>query len=82
MANTVAHERVSAGLVQLAGLNTDWAGTQQVVRGDKTPIKGLYATGNCCGNRYGIQYHTPTSGNSCGMAITLGYCLGEELANA
>ena len=82
MANTVAHERVSAGLVQLAGLNTDWTGTQQVVRGDKTPIKGLYATGNCCGNRYGIQYHTPTSGNSCGMAITLGYCLGEELANA
>ncbi|MDR1422497.1 MAG: FAD-binding protein [Coriobacteriales bacterium] len=68
------------GLVQLAGLNTN--DDQQVLRADKSSIKGLYATGNCCGNRYAVQYHTPTSGNSCGMAITLGYVLGENLAKA
>jgi hypothetical protein len=66
------------GLVQLAGLNT--TNDFQVVRGDKSPIKGLYAVGNCCGNRYAVQYHTPTSGNSCGAAITHGYVLGEYLA--
>jgi hypothetical protein len=66
------------GLVQLAGLNT--TNDFQVVRADKSPIKGLYATGNCCGNRYAVQYHTPTSGNSCGTAITHGYILGEYLA--
>lgn len=65
----------SGGLVALPGVNTD--GRFNVLRADKTPIKGLYAVGNVCGNRYGIQYHTPTSGNSCGMALTNGYVAAE-----
>lgn len=43
----------------------------------KEPIPGLYAVGNCCGQRYGVQYHTPTSGNSCGSAMTSGYVAAE-----
>lgn len=67
----------SGGLVQLAGVNTD--GRYQVLRADKTPIKGLYAVGNVCGNRYAVQYSTPTSGNSCGMALTNGYIAAEHV---
>ena len=28
-------------------------------------------------SRYGIQYGTPTAGNSCGFALTTGYCAAE-----
>ncbi len=54
----------SNGLCQHAAICTD--GRYQVLTGEKTPIKGLYAAGNNCGQRYGIQYATPTAGNSCG----------------
>lgn len=43
-------------------------------------IPGLYATGNCCGRRFGVQYTTPIAGVSVGMAQTLGRLLGEHLA--
>ena len=66
------------GLVQLAGVNTD--GKFRVLDAAKSPIKGLYAIGNACGNRYAVQYHTPTSGNSCGMALTNGYVAAEYVA--
>ena len=43
-------------------------------------IPGLYATGNCCGRRFGVQYSTPIAGVSVGMAQTLGCILGMHLA--
>ena len=43
-------------------------------------IPGLYATGNCCGRRFGVQYSTPIAGVSVGMAQTLGRELGKYLA--
>lgn len=57
-------------MVTVGGLLTD--GQQRVLDQDYRPIDGLYATGNCCGRRYGTQYSTPISGVSIGMAITLG----------
>lgn len=60
------------------GLLTDE--TQNVLDGNYDPIPGLYATGNCCGRRYGPQYSTPTSGISIGVCITLGREAGKEAA--
>ena len=68
---------VRGGLVQHAGVCTD--GRYNVVRADRTPIAGLYAAGNCCGQRYAIQYHTPTAGNSAGSAMTSGYVAAEHV---
>lgn len=67
----------SNGLCQHAAVCTD--GRYQVLTGEKKPIKGLYAAGNNCGQRYGIQYATPTAGNSCGSALTSGYCAAESV---
>lgn len=53
---------------------------QQVYDPNLREIPGLYATGNCCGRRFGIQYSTPVSGVSIGMAWTLGRELGKWLA--
>ena len=47
---------------------------------DKEPIPGLYATGNCCGRRWGVQYSTPFPGVSIGMAWTLGRLCGMHAA--
>ena len=69
---------VGGGLCQHSGVCTD--GGYRVLRGDKTPIEGLYAIGNTCGQRYAIQYHTPTSGNSCGSALTTGYIVPEYIS--
>lgn len=72
--------RAAGGMVQMSGLMTN--GSQQVImKGNETLIKGLYATGNCCGQRYGVQYHTCMTGNTVGIANTLGMVLGEYLAN-
>lgn len=65
------------GLCQHGGVCTD--GNYNVVNSQKQPIKGLYAAGNCCGQRYAVQYHTPTAGNSCGSALTSGYCAAEHI---
>jgi succinate dehydrogenase/fumarate reductase flavoprotein subunit len=78
--SAITNGNPSNGLCQHAGVCTD--GNYQVLRGDKTPIKGLYAAGNTCGQRIGIQYSTPTAGNSCGSALTSGYCAGEAVAKA
>ena len=56
-------------------------GEYRVLTGAKAPIPGLYAVGNCCGQRYGIQYHTPTAGNSCGSAFVTGYLAAEYVKN-
>ncbi|MCI9261070.1 FAD-binding protein [uncultured Adlercreutzia sp.] len=71
--------RVSAGLVTMAGLVTDEH--LNVLQSDHTtPIKGLYAAGNCLGQRYGNAYATPSAGNSMGMAMTHGRVAGKIVA--
>ena len=67
-------------MTTLGGLVTD---EDQVVLDDAyEPIPGLYATGNCCGRRFGPQYSTPISGISIGMAITLGRAAGRTAARS
>jgi len=69
----------SAGLVTLAGLLTD--ASLNVMKADRSGvIKGLYATGNCLGQRYGMGYSTPSAGNSMGMAMTHGRVAGKIIA--
>lgn len=58
------------------GLLTDER--QNVLDDGFDPIPGLYATGNCCGRRFGPQYSTPTAGLSIGMCVTLGREAGKE----
>jgi succinate dehydrogenase/fumarate reductase flavoprotein subunit len=65
-------------LVTLGGLFVD--GNQNVIGDDFNSIPGLYATGNNSGGRFPLQYFAPIHGMSLGMANTLGYVLGEELA--
>jgi succinate dehydrogenase/fumarate reductase flavoprotein subunit len=67
----------SNGLCQHAGVCTD--GTYHVLTAEKQPIAGLYAAGNTCGQRMGIQYATPTAGNSCGSALTSGFCAADAV---
>lgn len=66
---------MSVSLVTLAGLQTN--GDLQVLDKDYNPIEGLYAAGNTLGGRYGLQYTTPFSGNSIGMAVTHGRVAGK-----
>ncbi len=71
--------RNTTGLVTLAGLVTDEH--MNVLKSDyTTPVKGLYAAGNCLGHRYGPGYSTPTAGASMGMAMTHGRVLGKYVA--
>ena len=65
-------------MVTVDGLWTD--DNQQVFDENLNPIPGLFATGNCCGRRFGVQYSTPVSGVSIGIAWTLGRELGKHLA--
>jgi hypothetical protein len=66
-------------LVTVGGLLTDES--QNVLNQEREPIPGLYATGNCCGRRFGLQYSTPIAGVSIGIAITLGREVGRTVAN-
>jgi len=65
-------------LVTVGGLLTDEY--QNVLNQQRDPIPGLYATGNCCGRRFGTQYSTPIAGVSIGIAITLGREAGKIVA--
>ncbi len=65
-------------LATVDGLWTD--ARQNVLDIKKEPIPGLYATGNCCGRRWGVQYSTPIPGVSIGMAWTLGRLCGQNAA--
>ena len=65
-------------LCTTGGLWTD--NNQNVYDEHLDVIPGLYATGNCCGRRFGVQYSTPIAGVSVGMAQTLGRELGKYLA--
>lgn len=75
-----AKEEIKPGpfMVTTGGLLTD--DDQNVIDANCEPIPGLYASGNCCGGRFGLQYHTPVSGISLGMAQTLGMLAGETVA--
>ena len=63
-------------LCTVGGLLTDE--NQNVLGQDFEKIPGLYATGNCCGRRFGPQYSTPMAGISIGIAITLGREVGKD----
>jgi succinate dehydrogenase/fumarate reductase flavoprotein subunit len=72
---------VTTGLVTLAGLVTN--PSLQVLKKDRmTPIKGLFAAGNCLGQRYGNSYTTASAGNSMGMAMTHGRMAGKIIASS
>ena len=65
-------------IVTTGGLLTDE--NQNVLDRNYETIPGLFATGNCCGGRFGLQYSTPVSGISLGMAHTLGREAGRWIA--
>lgn len=69
----------TAPIITLSGLVTD--GNQQVLDINDEPIEGLFASGNCCGGRFHIQYATPVAGCALGMACTLGRIAGEYIAS-
>ena len=73
-------ERPMTGTCALNGVNIDER--QRVLDVNYNPIVGLYATGNNSGGRFAIEYSTPMSGLTIGMAMTLGRVLGKELAQA
>jgi hypothetical protein len=60
------------------GLITD--AEQNVLDASFRPIPGLYASGNDCGRRFGLEYITPTTGVSLQAAITLGFECGKSVA--
>ena len=68
------------GTCALNGVNIDE--DQHVLDVNYNPIVGLYATGNNSGGRFAIEYSTPMSGLTIGLAMTLGRELGKELAEA
>jgi len=78
-AQTSSGSGIGFFLVTVGGLLTDEY--QNVLDEKRDPIPGLYATGNCCGRRFGPQYSTPVSGVSIGIAITLGREVGELVAS-
>ncbi len=73
-----AAEPMSILLVTVGGFVTNEK--QQVLDENYCEIAGLYATGNCCGRRFGSQYATPISGVSIGIAVTLGREAGRYAA--
>jgi predicted oxidoreductase len=66
-------------MVTVCGLVVD-EHQQVIAKADDEPIPGLYATGNCSGERFPILYTTPVAGVSIGIAITLGRIVGDYVA--
>lgn len=73
-------DHVGGVMVTVGGLMTDKY--CNVLGESLDPIPGLYAAGNCLGQRFGAAYFSPIPGVSIGSAITLGYTLGEHLAES
>ena len=72
-------KRVGGGsLVATSGLLV--TGQQQVQGQGFEPIAGLFACGNNSGGRFPMGYNGIMNGVSIGMALCLGYTLGEYLA--
>ncbi|NCB51664.1 MAG: FAD-binding protein [Clostridia bacterium] len=65
-------------MVTMSGMLTDES--FNVLTGTGENIPGLYACGNALGGRYGLGYQCPSAGNSIGMAVTHGYCVGKIVA--
>lgn len=70
---------IGSSMVTCGGLLTD--GDQNVLDAEMNPIPGLYASGNCCGRRFGNEYFTPIPGVSLGLAIVLGRECGKSVAH-
>jgi succinate dehydrogenase/fumarate reductase flavoprotein subunit len=70
----------SGAMVTLAGLAIDE--NQKVLDENDDPIPGLFATGNCSGGRYSVDYITPITGNSLGWAFTMGRIAGKYIAES
>ena len=53
----------------------------QVLNADRSQvIPGLYAVGNCMGQRFGNAYSCPSAGNNMGNALTTGRVAGKHAA--
>jgi hypothetical protein len=65
-------------MVTEAGLMVDEH--QQVIDDAGEPIPGLFASGQCAGEVFPLQYCPPMSGSGIGTCSTLGYALGKYLA--
>lgn len=74
-----SEKSLSPFMCTTGGLLTDE--NQNVLDSDYEPIPGLYASGNCCGGRFGPQYSTPVSGISIGIAQTMGREAGIHIAS-
>jgi hypothetical protein len=61
-----------------AGLMVDE--NQQVIDDKGDPIPGLFASGQCAGEVFPLQYCPPMSGSGIGTCTALGYALGKYLA--
>lgn len=69
------------GLNTLAGLCVN--GSYQVLTASKNAvIPGLFAVGNCMGERYGNAYNCPSAGNNMGNAMTSGRVAGKFAARS
>lgn len=66
-------------MVTLAGLVVN--GDQQVLDDAYEPIPGLFATGNCAGELFPMQYSTPIGGSSLGLCHALGRQAGLYMAS-
>lgn len=70
--------KIGVALLAIVGglsVNTDL----QVLNTERKPIEGLYATGNCSGDLYAIDYPINMEGNSNGRCLIWGYLLGETM---
>ncbi len=71
--------KVAPGLLAVVG-GIQISDNFEVMKADGTPVKGLYAIGNCSGNMYAYDYPINVQGNSHGRCLVEGKCLGEQLA--
>ncbi len=70
----------NCGLNTITGLVVN--GDMQVLNVQRDQvIEGLYAVGNCMGQRYGNGYTAPSAGNNMGTAMTSGRVAGKHCAN-
>jgi hypothetical protein len=65
-------------MIAEAGLMVDEH--QQVLDDNDEPIPGLFASGQCAGEVFPLQYCPPISGSGIGTCSTLGYALGKYLS--
>jgi len=75
---TKSAKGVGSVMVTEAGLMVDEH--QQVLDDTGDPISGLFATGQCAGEVFPLQYSPPISGSGIGTCSPLGYALGKYLS--